>query len=65
MVLKDGRRFETAVPWPAGSLARPFTEAQLWAKFDGCTAGLLPAATRARPSARRLRICRNCRGSAR
>ncbi|HYD11542.1 MAG TPA: MmgE/PrpD family protein [Allosphingosinicella sp.] len=42
VVLKDGRRFETAVPWPAGSLARPFTEAQLWAKFDGCTAGLLP-----------------------
>ena len=45
VALKDGRRFETAVPWPAGSLARPFTEAQLWAKFDGCTAGLLaPAA---------------------
>jgi 2-methylcitrate dehydratase PrpD len=42
VALKDGRRFETAVPWPAGSLARPFTEAQLWAKFDGCTAGLLP-----------------------
>jgi 2-methylcitrate dehydratase PrpD len=40
-ILKDGRRFETAVPWPAGSLARPFTEAQLWAKFDGCTGGLL------------------------
>jgi 2-methylcitrate dehydratase PrpD len=44
VVLKDGRRFETVVPWPAGSLARPFTEAQLWAKFDGCTAGL-PAPT--------------------
>jgi 2-methylcitrate dehydratase PrpD len=43
-VLKDGRRFETAVPWPAGSLARPFTEAQLWAKFDGCAAGLLAPA---------------------
>jgi 2-methylcitrate dehydratase PrpD len=41
VMLKDGRRFETAVPWPAGSLARPFTEAQLWAKFDGCAAGLL------------------------
>ena len=25
VVLKDGRRFETAVPWPAGSLAAPFT----------------------------------------
>jgi 2-methylcitrate dehydratase PrpD len=44
VVLKDGRRFETAVPWPAGSLARPFTEAQLQAKFDGCAAGLLPPA---------------------
>ena len=44
VVLKDGRRFEIAVPWPAGSLARPFTEAQLWAKFDGCTTGLLPQA---------------------
>jgi 2-methylcitrate dehydratase PrpD len=42
--LKDGRRFETDVPWPVGSLARPFTEAQLWAKFDGCTAGLLAPA---------------------
>ncbi|HTU09719.1 MAG TPA: MmgE/PrpD family protein [Allosphingosinicella sp.] len=44
VLLKDGRRFETATPWPAGSLARPFTEAQLWAKFDGCTAGLLAPA---------------------
>ncbi len=42
VVLKDGRRFGTAVPWPAGSLARPFTDAQLWAKFNGCTVGLLP-----------------------
>src|SRR5207253_2321323 len=41
VVLKDGRRFQTAVPWPAGSLARPFTETQLWAKFEGCAAGLL------------------------
>lgn len=44
VVLKDGRRFETAVPWPAGSLARPFTQEELWAKFDGCTAGLVPPA---------------------
>ncbi len=44
VVLTDGRRFETAVPWPAGSLARPFTDAQLWAKFDGCAAGLLAPA---------------------
>src|SRR5205085_9731774 len=44
VVLQDGRCFETAVPWPGGSLARPFTEEDLWAKFDGCTVGLLPAA---------------------
>jgi len=44
VMLKDGRRFETKVPWPAGSLARPFTGEELWAKFDGCTAGLLPPA---------------------
>ncbi len=44
VVLTDGRRVETAVPWPAGSLARPFTDAQLRAKFDGCAAGLLAPA---------------------
>ena len=45
VVLNDGRRFETAVPMPAGSLAAPFTLDQYWAKFDGCAAGLLgPAA---------------------
>jgi 2-methylcitrate dehydratase PrpD len=43
VLLKDGRRFETAVPMPAGSLAAPFTIDQLWAKYDGCVAGLLPA----------------------
>jgi 2-methylcitrate dehydratase PrpD len=47
VILKDGRRFETAVAWPAGSLAAPFTDAQLWAKFDGCTAGLLVPADQA------------------
>ena len=41
VALKDGRRFGIAVAWPAGSLAAPFTAAQLWAKFEGCTAGLL------------------------
>lgn len=39
--LKDGRDFETAVAMPAGSLAAPFTLDQVWAKFDGCAAGLL------------------------
>jgi 2-methylcitrate dehydratase PrpD len=43
VVLNDGRRFETAIPWPAGSLAAPFTPGQLWAKFDSCTAAILPA----------------------
>jgi 2-methylcitrate dehydratase PrpD len=47
VVLKDGRRFETAVPWPAGSLAAPFTAAQLWAKFEGCAALLPPGRARA------------------
>jgi 2-methylcitrate dehydratase PrpD len=47
VVLKDGRRFETAIPWPAGSLAAPFTAAQLWAKFEGCAALLPPDRARA------------------
>jgi 2-methylcitrate dehydratase PrpD len=42
VVLKDGRRLETAIPWPAGSLAVPFTHAQLWTKFEGCAASVLP-----------------------
>jgi len=42
VVLEDGRRFEKAMAWPVGSLALPFTEAQLWAKYDGCTAAVLP-----------------------
>ena len=29
VALKDGRRFETTVPWPSGSLARPFTRDEL------------------------------------
>jgi len=42
VVLKDGRAFGTAIAWPAGSLAIPFTPAQLWAKYMGCTAALPP-----------------------
>ena len=42
VILKDGRTFEAAMPWPAGSLAVPFTLDQLWAKYDGCTASILP-----------------------
>jgi 2-methylcitrate dehydratase PrpD len=42
VVLKDGRRFSTKVPMPVGSLAAPFTLDQVWAKFGGCAASLLP-----------------------
>lgn len=41
VILADGRRFDTSVPWPAGSLAVPFTDAQLRAKYEGCVAGIL------------------------
>jgi hypothetical protein len=47
-VLRDGRRLETAVAMPAGSLAAPFTLDQYWTKFEGCAAGLLPAEETAR-----------------
>lgn len=43
ITLADGRRIETAVAMPAGSLAAPFTMDQVWAKFDGCAAALGPA----------------------
>ena len=43
IVLRDGRRFETRVPMPAGSLAAPFTLDQYWTKLEGCAAGLLTA----------------------
>jgi 2-methylcitrate dehydratase PrpD len=42
--LTDGRAFEIAVAWPAGSLAVPFTAEQLWAKYEGCVAPALPPA---------------------
>ncbi|MGQ0559200.1 MAG: MmgE/PrpD family protein [Sphingosinicella sp.] len=41
LALNDGRGFETAVAMPSGSLAAPFTIEQVWAKFEGCTAGIL------------------------
>jgi 2-methylcitrate dehydratase PrpD len=41
VVLKDGRRFETKVPMPVGSLAAPFSLDQYWTKLEGCAAGLL------------------------
>src|SRR4029453_6812626 len=41
IALKDGRRFEAKLPMPVGSLGAPFTLDQYWAKFEGCTSGLL------------------------
>lgn len=44
VVLKDGRRLETAVAMPVGSLTAPFSWADQWAKFDGCVGPVLPEA---------------------
>ena len=44
VVLKDGRRFETQVAMPMGSLAAPFPIEAYWAKYEGCVAGHLGAA---------------------
>ena len=43
VVLRDGRRFETKVPMPVGSLAAPFSLDQYWTKLEGCASGLLGA----------------------
>jgi 2-methylcitrate dehydratase PrpD len=39
--LQRGERLSISVRMPAGSIEVPFTPAQLWAKFDGCVAGVL------------------------
>jgi 2-methylcitrate dehydratase PrpD len=44
VVLTDGHCYLTSVRMPVGSLASPFTPAQLWAKYDGCVAGVLSPA---------------------
>jgi 2-methylcitrate dehydratase PrpD len=44
VALAGGGALAAEMPWPVGSLALPFSLAQLWAKFDGCTAGFLPPA---------------------
>ncbi|MCW3838418.1 MmgE/PrpD family protein [Sphingomonas canadensis] len=44
VVLAGGRRLETAVRMPAGSIDAPFTPEQYRAKFAGCVAGLLSPA---------------------
>jgi 2-methylcitrate dehydratase PrpD len=41
VVLKDGRRFETEVAMPMGSLAAPFPIEAYWTKYEGCVAGHL------------------------
>lgn len=43
ITLADGRTVSESIAMPAGSLAAPFTLAQVWAKFDGCAAPFLPA----------------------
>lgn len=44
IVLTDGRRFETKVAMPMGSLAAPFPIEAYWTKYEGCVAGHLGAA---------------------
>ncbi|MFN3945013.1 MAG: MmgE/PrpD family protein [Allosphingosinicella sp.] len=46
--LADGRRFETRVRMPVGSLAAPFSMDDYWAKFEGCAAGAMPGDARER-----------------
>lgn len=41
VVLKDGRRFETSIAMPTGSLAAPFPIEAYWTKYEGCVAGHL------------------------
>jgi 2-methylcitrate dehydratase PrpD len=41
VVLKDGRRVETRVAMPMGSLAAPFPIDQYWAKYRGCVTGVM------------------------
>lgn len=43
VVLKDGRRLETKVAMPMGSLAAPFPTEAYWTKYQGCVAGALDA----------------------
>ena len=43
VVLKDGRRFDTKVAMPMGSLAAPFPIEAYWTKYEGCVAGHLRA----------------------
>jgi len=41
VTLHDGRRLKAVVDMPLGSKKAPFSDAQYWAKFDACCAGIL------------------------
>lgn len=45
ITLTNGRKLETAVPMPVGSLAAPFTTEQYWRKFHGCLHGIVTETT--------------------
>ncbi|MBO9712273.1 MmgE/PrpD family protein [Sphingomonas sp.] len=44
VLLDDGRKIMTAVSMPAGSLAAPFTPAQMWGKYDACVTSMVSTA---------------------
>ena len=44
VVLKDGRRFETRIDFPKGSIGRPLSLPEVAVKFRSLTAGVLSAA---------------------
>ena len=52
IVLENGRRLAGAASHAVGSHARPFTAAELWAKFDGCVADLFSTDRAARLKAK-------------
>lgn len=47
VTLRDGRRLEAVVDMPLGSKKAPFSDAQYWAKFEACCAGILEGEERA------------------
>ena len=42
VTLRDGRRVQTAVAMPSGSLAAPFSTSEYWAKFEDCAGPVMP-----------------------
>jgi len=41
VTLRDGRQLKAVIAMPLGSKAAPFSDAQYWAKFEACCAGVL------------------------